>query len=301
LEPVIHLKAFLPELDRVIAAVETARTPGSAREAAALPERWRVHTEHQEISVSTEWSRNAIAEAERKPDGWVAVRTGIVRKLSGVRDQASAQTATDPAVLRARARATVDDVLARSEFKGSGATRWREQLRARFEEFFEELWLRLVGPGGGRTAAVALAWGGAIAALIGLGFWLARLLAERPFGAPLNLGDGVIQRPRARELALRAIAAARAGDPREAVRLAYNAALVRLEEQGAWKVDDARTPREYLPMLQTGDTRREPMLDLTRRFEQIWYGNRAVSADDAPRVTAHLEALGCLRPGERVT
>jgi hypothetical protein len=52
-------------------------------------------------------------------------------------------------------------------------------------------------------------------------------------------------------------------------------------------------------MLEAGDRRRPLMLDLTQRFEQIWYGNRAVSADDTPRVTAHLETLGCLRPGER--
>jgi hypothetical protein len=43
------------------------------------------------------------------------------------------------------------------------------------------------------------------------------------------------------------------------------------------------------------------VLDLTSRFEQIWYGNRAAVADDARRVTDHLEALGCLRPGERAT
>jgi hypothetical protein len=40
-------------------------------------------------------------------------------------------------------------------------------------------------------------------------------------------------------------------------------------------------------------------MDLTQRFEEIWYGDRVVSPDDTSRVTAHLEALGCLRPGER--
>ena len=44
----------------------------------------------------------------------------------------------------------------------------------------------------------------------------------------------------------------------------------------------------------------DDLLDLTQRFERIWYGNRPVADDDASRVTAHLEELGCLRPGERV-
>jgi hypothetical protein len=52
-------------------------------------------------------------------------------------------------------------------------------------------------------------------------------------------------------------------------------------------------------MLPATDNRHPVMLDLTRRFEQIWYGNRAAADDDARRVTDHLEALGCLRPGER--
>jgi hypothetical protein len=45
--------------------------------------------------------------------------------------------------------------------------------------------------------------------------------------------------------------------------------------------------------------RRPVMLDLTQRFEQIWYGNRAASKDDVQCVTAHLETLGCLHAGER--
>jgi hypothetical protein len=66
-------------------------------------------------------------------------------------------------------------------------------------------------------------------------------------------------------------------------------------------VDDARTPREYLPLLRANDSHRPLLVDLTRRFEHIWYGNRPVQPDDASRVTAHLEELGCLRPGERAT
>jgi hypothetical protein len=41
------------------------------------------------------------------------------------------------------------------------------------------------------------------------------------------------------------------------------------------------------------------MLDLTQRFEQIWYGNRPASVDDAQSAAVHLETLGCLHAGER--
>ena len=217
-----------------------------------------------------------------------------------MRDEVAAAGDANGARSRAHARSAIESILARSEFQQSAASRWREQLQERVGKWFEDLWARFGrGRGTARGTALVFAWAAALAALIGLGFWLARTIADRPRGAALGLGAGAVARPRARELALRALAAARLGHTRDAVRCAYGAALVRLEEQGVWRVDDARTPREYLPMLPATDSRHSVMLDLTRRFEQVWYGNRAVADDDARRVTDHLETLGCLRPGER--
>jgi hypothetical protein len=48
---------------------------------------------------------------------------------------------------------------------------------------------------------------------------------------------------------LRALAAARGGEARDAVRAAFNAALLRLEEEGVWRADESRTPREHLQLL----------------------------------------------------
>ena len=39
------------------------------------------------------------------------------------------------------------------------------------------------------------------------------------------------------------------------------------------------------------DTRRDAFIDLTRRFEQTWYGSRAA---DGPGLLSHLEAFGCV-------
>jgi len=297
----IPLSLFLAEIDRLIAEVSAVVTAVDAQQVAAtIPERWRVLAAGQRVDVSAGWLSAALTEAPRQPDQWRATRDAIRRRLIAVREQAAALADADGAQARARARTTVETILARVEFQQSAASRWAERLQQRIGKWFEELWARLGGGGAaGRTAAVALAWAAALAALLGLGFWLARTIAERPRGASLDLGPEAGARPRARELALRALAEARAGNARESVRIGYNAAVVRLEEQGAWGVEDARTPREYLRILQNSDARHASMLDLTQRFEQIWYGNRTVAADDTPRVTAHLEALGCLRPGER--
>jgi hypothetical protein len=97
------------------------------------------------------------------------------------------------------------------------------------------------------------------------------------------------------EWAARAYAALRQGDAREAMHCGYHAVLFRLEEQGVWRVDDARTPREYVRLLPAQDARRDAFIDLTRRFEQTWYGSRAA---DGAGLIENLEAFGCSAPSK---
>jgi hypothetical protein len=263
------------------------------------PQRWRVKLDGQLIDVDARWLSAALAEASRGRNRWQTSRNALRGRLARLREEAA--TARD-VQLRVDARNTLTNILQREEFQQSAASRWREQFQQRLGEWLEDLWSRLGGgSGAGRTVAIVLAWMAALGALVGLVFVMARSLADRPRHAALNLAGRSPLRPRARELALRALQAARNGNGREAVRLAYRSALTRFEEQGAWRVDDARTPREYLPLLRASDARQPLLLDLTRRFERIWYGNRPVEPDDASRLTAHLEELGCLRPGERAT
>jgi hypothetical protein len=293
----IPLGTFVLEMDRLIAEIESAGSPAAV---GGIPERWVVDAGDQRIDVSARWLREALAVQPGKSGPWAPMRKAIVGRLAGVREQAAALASSPGNDRRADARASVPSILSREEFRQSAASRWREQLQRRLGEWLEDLWSRLGGgPGGGQRIATGLAWAGALAALVGLGVFLARSLSNRSRAATLNLGRGAGAAPRARELALRALAAARAGNSREAVRFAYNAALTKLEEQGAWRIDAARTPREYLPMLRASDSRHPVMLDLTQRFERIWYANRAAAPDEMASVTAHLEALECLRPGER--
>ena len=290
--------ADLETLGNEIAAL--GRAADAPALAGRIPESWRVVDGDERVDVSARWLIAALVAAPAKPEAWPATRAALVRRLKGIGDEIESAGDASRARSRAQARAAVETILAGSEFQQSAASRWRERLQERVGKWFEDLLGRFgAGRGAARGTALVFAWAAAIAALIGLGYWLARTIAEHPRGASLGLGSGAATRPRARDLALRALAAARLGQTRDAVRCAYGAALVRLEEQGVWRIDDARTPREYLPMLPATDSRHPVMIDLTRRFEQIWYGNRAAADDDARRVTDHLEALGCLRPGER--
>ena len=267
---------------------------------ASIPDRWRVSDGEERIDISNRWLAKALAGAPSRPDDWPATRAAIVSRLKGIRAEIGSAEAGDRAQARVRARAAVETILAQGEFQQSAAGRWRERMQERIGRWFEDLLGSLgAGLGTARGTALVFAWAAALAALAGLGFWLARVVADRPRGTALSLASGEARRPRARDLALRALRTAREGQIRESVRCAYAAALIRLEDQGVWRIDEARTPREYLPMLPAADSRHAVLLDLTRRFEQLWYGNRSVADDDARRVADHLEALGCLRPGDR--
>jgi len=117
---------------------------------------------------------------------------------------------------------------------------------------------------------------------------LARRLDE-----PLGIGTIAARRAAGRELALEAAALVRAGRTRDAVRVAYRAAVHRLEEEGALRADEARTPREYLGSLPAGHRRRPTLGRLTAAFERIWYGAR-VAPDAGVEIIALLQDLECL-------
>ncbi|HUA14454.1 MAG TPA: DUF4129 domain-containing protein [Verrucomicrobiae bacterium] len=84
-----------------------------------------------------------------------------------------------------------------------------------------------------------------------------------------------------------------AGQWRDAVHLGFWAAVSRLESEGVWAPDKARTPREYLNAIPGSSLSREPFLAITRAFEASWYGNRPTAETDFTQFTLQLERLGC--------
>jgi hypothetical protein len=296
----LTIEEFRADLDRLAGEVRATVTAADARAlSATIPSRWRIDGgDRQRLEVSTRWLTMVLDGAGANGTVWPETRDALSRRLEHMRDEVAPRPSGD-AEARVRARTAIQDILSRGEFQQSAVSRWREDLRARITQWIEAIFNRfgITGQTGERAVKV-LAWVIGLGALIGLGVWLAGLMGRQPRHL-IELGSRTAVRPRAHDLALRALAHARAGDVREAVRVAYHAALIRLEEQGIWRLDDARTPREYVRMLASSDARHAPLVDMTRRFEQIWYGNRAAGDDDAASVASDLEVLGCLRPGER--
>jgi hypothetical protein len=83
------------------------------------------------------------------------------------------------------------------------------------------------------------------------------------------------------------------GQWRDAIHFGFWAAVSRLEAEGVWPPDKARTPREYLSAIPSSSLSKEPFSAITRRFEASWYGNRTATEADFTEFTLHLEKLGC--------
>jgi hypothetical protein len=293
----LDVPAYLVELDRVRTAIDRAATPDEVRAVAeALPDRWWVTADGQVVVVEMRWLDDAVESSAQNAPPWTAAREHIGRRLTTMREIAAARgDAAEVAPGKA-----LEAILARPEFQRSPTSRWLEEQRARLGNWLSQLFNRLTGSGlGGRALAITLAWILSIVALVLLVAWFVTMLTRRTRAAALDLATAAPRREPARDWAMRALAAARAGDFREAVRCAYHAALSRLDEQGVWTVDDARTPREYLRLLRADDPRHPAVRDLTRQFEQVWYGHRTPTMDDAQTLSVHLEHLGCVHASER--
>jgi hypothetical protein len=194
-------------------------------------------------------------------------------------------------------RETLARVLDQPEFQRGATAVLMERLRERVSGWVRDLRQRLGGSGdGSRRVATAFAWIVGLLALTALTWSLVRTLRNSSPGHRLGLAPPRSHRRSSRAWARDALAAHQDGDPREAARCAYHAAIALLEEEGALRQDDARTPREYLQLLASAHRRRASLTDLTARFERAWYGRDAGSPDDTRAMLARLQELGCLAP-----
>lgn len=294
----IGLDDFVAELDTLAAAIAQAHPQNLAELRARVPVRWVVTVGREPLEVSTRWIVNAIDESGKDAARWPAARNQLLARLAAMRQEAAgsspAAEAADAAAA-AQARSALAEVLTRREFERTRGSAWMNQLRERAAQWLLRLWQQVGGERlGRRQTAIVLAWLATLAALSVLAYGLVRGMLRASAGTALGLSPAQSRRRSARAWALEAVAAA---DPREAARCAYHAAVRRLEEEGAWRLDEARTPREYLRILPEHHARRAVLADITSRFEQIWYGAREATAEDSRTLIGQLKDLGCLPAG----
>ena len=287
--------AFVALLERL---ADHVRAADSAAAAAALaddlPPVWTVRAGEERLTVPAAPLVDALTAASTPESSWPEIRDAAVARIDALREEAAPLARLGAA--RPHLRGALADVLAAPEFRG-------RQRYAGLMAFVDRVrrWLRSWLPEARQGAAAVVpilryaTWVIAAIAFVLLVWLTWRVLrgASRDTAAarprPARGADPVD----ARTWAARARAAAAAGDAREAVRCAYHAVLHRLDEEGAWTIAEARTPREYMRLLPAADRRQPAVSFVARLFEGAWYGGAQPGIDDARQAVHHLRDLGC--------
>jgi hypothetical protein len=283
---------FSARMERLAIAVDAADPAAAATLARSIPSSEQVVSGGHTYDVRFEWLRTALTAAPADPRAWPSRRGALAARLRTIGREAASMA---PAGDLGAARRALDAVLAQRSFQRARTPSWQSDVRRRAAEWLADLFERTIGrriPRGGLARVVA--WTVSIAAVLVLVLWLVRTAPRRRRERPVSLGPLPVHRTPGHVLALEAAALIRAGRIREAVRVAYGAAVKRLEEEGALRVDETRTPREYLGLLPAAHRRRATLSTLTVTFERIWYGAREAAPDDGARILTLLQEMGCL-------
>jgi hypothetical protein len=260
---------------------------------ASIPDHVSVRAHSQEYSVSYQWLKDDLAKFKKAE---AVTRTGILQGIQQhlrILDSESRTFENGSGDLE-QSRRKLDEILSRHEFRkvqgpSAGAILWakiyrflsrffRVGYRAKMAlDFLQVLVYLLIG-----------------AAVVAVAIWVIRRLS-----APQEELDGRSVMPFApsakgwRSWLAEARTLAQRGDWRNSIHLAYWAGISFLEENGAWKPDRARTPREYLRLLGTRTPQYPVLTRLTRKFEIVWYGHRDAGEADFQEILGQLEQLGC--------
>ncbi|HLX00383.1 MAG TPA: DUF4129 domain-containing protein [Candidatus Acidoferrales bacterium] len=309
---IISLPNYEAELDRIALNVSVLKDHperiGALRN--SLPSGWTVQSGDQEFETSTTWLTDALKDFEKKsPIERKELCESAVRRLLAIRAEAenirTAQAGPDMADSSAR----LQKILSAREFRQVHEQSWLSQLWDQVQRWID--WVlertlgRLLGEGPLRTT---LLYAMIAAVFLFVAVWIVRSLRSlartETFRVDAVFPPGKHWRDWARE----SLTAAGTGDYRVALHAAYWAGVYRLAEVGAWQLDRARTPREYLrlvnqPAAGAGDTRSPAakakpegaaaLAALTRSMEASWYGYLPATQQDFDVAVNHLETLGC--------
>ena len=264
-----------------------------ARTSASIPESLVVNTGNAEVTVSLRDLKDDLAALNRAN---AEKRLAILRQITSYLQTLSeeAERYDQSSDLNA-AHKKLSDILARPEFHRVRGPSVRDILVAKVINWLRRVLAKMVFGGSTKTNWFSiLIYSLIIAAMALLAIWTVRRLRRRedePAGREI-----VPFAPSARGWRAwlsEARLMAQQEDWRNAVHLAYWAGISFLESGGAWKPNRARTPREYLRLMGTRRPEYPSLAALTRKFEIIWYGNRAASAQDFQETMGQLERLGC--------
>jgi len=293
----ISLQEYVSELDRCSAAlVSSGNDPGALQTLEmSLPSEWQVRVGNQHYTVAADWLRADLARAETALHQDHSAVEQAQREIRSRRQAAQALAQSISSRNPEEARAALNRILSAKEFQTLRGPTWFDSLRARIFDWIVRQIENLVGRiGHGRVIGNAIAWTLIILSTLLLLLWMVRTSTRAAVHPGMDLRGASAAGEDWQHWLREARAAAARGDYRSAIHASYWAAIARLEQAQLLTENISRTPRESLGLIRRGSPEYGPLLQLTRRFELVWYGYRSADHADWSDAIEQLEKLGCL-------
>jgi hypothetical protein len=205
----------------------------------------------------------------------------------------AAQAAPDTADTFPRARRQADDVLSRPEFRTvTEVSYWQREI-AKFWQWVGEMFGGVSRFGKRSPWLVPLMeWSSITLAAVGVLTWVFRTMQRQRLAVRIeSSATSEIWKKESDNWAELARAEAARKDWRAAVHCIYWATIVMMEGKKLWRQNRARTPREYLMLLEAGSGMQQALRRLTQLFERIWYGLRPAAESDYANALVLFEEL----------
>jgi len=282
--------------------VLACRNDAKSCNAAAVGDDDRVTADSETFQMRWQWLRKLLDESGNSALKALKDRNAqldeaavrLNRELAAPSEEAQPQAEFAPA------RRVTNAILARAEFRVVGRQSWLDRKVAQLLSWLIRFFTAAANFGHHAPwLGPVLEWSFVGLSAVGILFWVRRSMARERLAVSLGgaLASSDWQKESAEWADLARIEAERS-NWRDAIHCLYWAGIVVLESRRLWRRDAARTPREYLDLLQRNSSQ-QPALEsqlialgsLTRLFERIWYGLRGAEREDYAQALALFEEL----------
>lgn len=258
-----------------------------------VPSGLQVQTPSGTMTVPMEFLRKGLDTFLKSgPTAKPTILSQLAARIKTLQDEADNFERSNPGDPVARDR--LNQILSAREFRRvRGPTEWellQQRIGAWLDKKLSKLFPKVPDI---NQAGQIFVWVMIVIACSVMAVWLYRVSRERLLDRPREILPFLPSARSWRVWLAEAREKAGAGQWRDAIRLGFWAAVSRLESEGVWRPDKARTPREYLKEIPAGSEDKLAFAAVTRTFEAAWYGGRPASAGDFDQFISELEKLGC--------
>jgi Domain of unknown function (DUF4129) len=290
-ERTVTLAEYRGHLQSLKDLVEACKKDSAACEAKRVGDDERV--EGMGFRTRWAWVRVALSSAHNaaQPDREKLLQEAAARLAEDV--TLADGTALQPEVAFPHARAKTDEVLSRPEFRTVAQQSYVEREIAKFWQWVNEVFGGVSRIGKRAPWLVPLMeWGSITLAAAGLLAWMLRTVQRQRLAVRIeSTASAEMWQKESDDWAELAQAEAVRQDWRAAVHCLYWATIVMMEGRRLWRQNRARTPREYLLLLEPGSRAEQGLQRLTQIFERIWYGLRPAGETDYASALVLFEEL----------